>query len=191
MKIELGVSARHVHVSQEDLETLFGPGYELTKFKDLKQTGQYAANEKVQVEGPRGSFQAVRILGPVRKASQVEVSATDCLKLGVAAVLRDSGKLQETPGVTLTGPAGQVVLSQGVIVAARHVHLCPETAQREGIEDGDYLCAHIPGDREITFGKVLARVDASYVDEFHLDTDEANAAMVSSCAMVELSKCQK
>ena len=108
MFIELGVSARHVHVSQEDLETLFGPGYELTKFKDLKQTGQYAANEKVQVEGPKGSFQAVRILGPVRKASQVEVSATDCLKLGVNAMLRDSGKLEGTPGVILTGPAGKV-----------------------------------------------------------------------------------
>lgn len=190
MFIEIGISARHVHLSREDVDVLFGEGYQLTKLKDLKQTGQYAAVEQVEVVGPKGSFRTVRILGPERKRSQVELSASDCIKLGVQPVVRDSGKHEGTPGAVLIGPNGRVELQAGVLVAARHVHLCPQTAEREGIRDGELLCATVEGERETMFGKVLARVDETYVDEFHLDTDEANACSAKSGQLAEIVKCR-
>lgn len=191
MVIELGISARHVHLTREAVDILFGKGYPLTKMKDLKQLGQYAANEKVEVIGPKGSFKTVRILGPERKVNQVELSATDCLKLGVLPVLRDSGDIEGTPGATLVGPMGSITIDKGVLVATRHVHLCPETAASEGIINGEFLMARVDGDRETTFGKVLARVDKTFVDEFHLDTDEANASFAKGNQRIELYKCQK
>lgn len=191
MLIELGISARHVHLNREAIDLLFGEGYELTNFKDLKQLGQFAANEKVEVHGPKGSFGGVRILGPARRINQVEVSVTDCIKLGVLAVLRDSGDIADTPGVVLIGPKGQIELKEGVIVAARHAHFSVETALKEGITDGDRLCARVQGNREVEFRNVLARVDASYVDELHLDTDEANGALAKDNQRIEITKCQK
>lgn len=190
MLIEIGISARHVHLTREAIDVLFGEGYQLTRLKDLKQLGQFAANEKVEVSGPKGSFQTVRILGPERKSNQVELSASDCIKIGVAPVLRDSGKHEGTPGAVIIGPKGQIVIEQGVLVAARHAHLCLETAAAEGIEDGDILQAVVPGDRETTFGNILARVDKTYVDEFHLDTDEANACFARDNQKVEITKCR-
>jgi propanediol utilization protein len=191
MFIELGISARHVHLSRQDIDILFGKDYQLTVFKDLKQLGQYAANEKVEVIGPKGGFETVRILGPERKKSQVELSASDCIKIGVPVVLRDSGDHKDTPGVTLVGPKGTVELNGGVMVASRHMHVSTETAKKEDIKNGDILCAKVPGEREVIFGNILARVDETFVDELHLDTDEANASFVKNNQKVEVFKCQK
>ncbi|KAF0091427.1 MAG: propanediol utilization protein [Fusobacteria bacterium] len=191
MFVELGISARHVHLSRGDIDILFGKEYQLTVFKDLKQLGQYAANEKVEVIGPKGSFETVRILGPERKKSQVELSASDCIKIGVPVVLRDSGDHIDTPGVKLVGPKGSIELTGGVMVASRHMHVSTETADKEDIKNGELLCAKIPGDREVIFGNVLARVDATFVDELHLDTDEANASFVKNNQKVDVYKCQK
>jgi propanediol utilization protein len=191
MFVELGISARHVHLSRQDIDILFGKDYQLTVFKDLKQLGQYAANEKVEIIGPKGCFETVRILGPERKKSQVELSASDCIKIGVAVVLRDSGDHKDTPGVTLVGPKGSVELNGGVMVASRHMHVSTETAKKEDIKNGDILCAKVPGEREVIFGNILARVDETFVDELHLDTDEANASFVKNNQKVEVYKCQK
>ncbi|MDD2370704.1 MAG: phosphate propanoyltransferase [Firmicutes bacterium] len=191
MFVEVGISARHVHLSRTDIDILFGKDYQLTVFKDLKQLGQYAANEKVELVGPKSSFTTVRILGPERKKSQVELSATDCMKIGVPVVLRDSGDHKDTPSVKLVGPKGSVELEGGVMVASRHMHVCTATALKEGIKNGDLLCAKVPGDREVIFGNVLARVDETFVDELHLDTDEANASFVKNNQEVEVYKCQK
>ncbi len=191
MFIEVGISARHVHLSRKDIDILFGKDYQLTVFKDLKQVGQFAANEKVEVIGPRSAFKAIRILGPERKKSQVELSATDCIKIGVPVVLRDSGDHRETPSVKLVGPKGTVELEGGVMVASRHMHVSTTTALKEGINNGDLLCAEIPGERAVVFSNILARVDETYVDELHLDTDEANASFVKDKQKVEIYKCQK
>lgn len=191
MFVELGISARHVHLSRQDIDILFGKDYQLTVFKDLKQLGQYAANEKVEVIGPKGGFETVRILGPERKKSQVELSASDCIKIGVPVVLRDSGDHKDTPGVTLVGPKGSVELNGGVMVASRHMHVSSETAIKEDIKNGEILCAKVPGDREVIFSNILARVDSTFVDELHLDTDEANASFVKNNQKVEVYKCQK
>lgn len=191
MFVELGISARHVHLSREDIDTLFGKDYQLTVMKDLKQLGQYAANEKVEIKGPKGCFETVRILGPERKKSQVELSASDCIKIGVPVVLRDSGDHKDTPGVTLVGPKGSVQLDGGVMVASRHMHVSTATAEKENIKNGEILCAKVPGEREVIFGNILARVDVTFVDELHLDTDEANASFVKNNQKVEVFKCQK
>lgn len=191
MFIEIGISARHVHLSRADIDVLFGKDYQLTVFKDLKQLGQYAANEKVEVIGPKDGFKTVRILGPERKSSQVELSATDCIKIGVPVVLRDSGDHRDTPGVKLVGPNGSIEIESGVLVASRHMHVSSETAEKEGINNGDILCAKIPGDREVIFCNILARVDKTFVDELHLDTDEANASFIKDNQKVEVYKCQK
>lgn len=187
MKIVLGVSARHVHLTREAMDVLFGKGYQLTKFKDLKQLGQFAANEKVEVEGPKGSFKTVRILGPERSKNQVELSVSDCIKIGVKPVLRDSGKHNDTVGAKIIGLKGEITIESGVLVAARHVHISVATAKKEGIKDGDILQVTVPGDRNVIFGNVLARVDDTYVDEFHLDTDEANASLAYDGQEIELS----
>ncbi len=191
MLIEVGISARHVHLSRKDIDILFGPNYQLSVFKDLKQLGQYAANEKVELIGPKCGLNSVRILGPERKKTQVELSATDCIKIGIPVVLRDSGDHKDTPSVKLIGPVGSIELEGGVIVASRHIHVSTETSIKEGINNGDMLCAKITGEREVIFGKVLARVDETFVDELHLDTDEANASFVKNNQKVEVYRCQK
>ncbi len=170
-------SARHVHVSREDLDILFGEGYELTKKKDLSQPGQYACEERVQVIGPKGAFPGVSILGPVRPETQVELSAGDARSIGVKAPIRESGDLAESGPCKLVGPKGEVELSKGVIVAKRHIHMTPADAEKYGLEDKQIVNVKIESNgRELIFGDVIVRVSPSYALAMHIDTDESNAA---------------
>lgn len=173
--ITVGISARHVHLTREDVDTLFGKGYQLTKFKDLSQPGQFACEEMVTVVGPKGVIEKVRILGPERKESQVELSISDCFKLGIKAPLRDSGDLSGSAPITLVGPAGSVTLKEGAIIAARHIHMSTADAEKYGLEDKDRIYVRAKGPRGIIFGDVLVRVSDSFHSEMHVDTDEGNA----------------
>lgn len=179
-RIQIGVSNRHVHVTKEDLETLFGAGYELTKKGDLKQPGQFAANETVTIRGPKGQFEKVRILGPVRKQSQVEISKTDSFRLGVRPQIRESGDLDGTPGLELVGPAGTVALNQGAIVALRHIHMTPAQASAMGVKDKDIVEVETFGERRGILGDVLVRVSDQFALEMHVDVDEANACSLKN-----------
>lgn len=182
----INVSARHVHLSQEHVEALFGPGYKLTVKKDLMQPGQFASNEQVAVIGPKGSFPKVRVLGPARGATQIEISMTDTRTLGVPGVVRQSGKIAGTPGIVLEGPAGRVELTEGVIVAARHIHMTPADAADAGVTDGQVVRVKTTGNRPLTFDDVIIRVSSSYALEMHIDTDEANAAGLKDGDMGEI-----
>jgi putative phosphotransacetylase len=175
MTVPVEVSARHVHLSVTDLVTLFGANYELTKLKDLSQSGQWAAEERIVVRGPRDEFEC-RVLGPCRAVSQVELAKTDCLKLGIEPVLRLSGDHEETPGCILIGPAGQVELKRGVIVAKRHIHLSDAEASERGLKNGDLVTVVIRGERAVSFHNVILRRHESFRLSLHLDTDEGNAA---------------
>jgi putative phosphotransacetylase len=186
MTTVINVSARHVHLSQAHVEALFGPGYTLTKLKDLMQPGQFAANEQVAVIGPKGRFPRVRVLGPSRGASQLEISLTDARTLGVPGVVRMSGKIEGTPGIVLEGPKGRVELAQGVIVAARHIHMSPADAERFGVTDGQVVRVRTRGARPLTFDDVVCRVHPNFVLEMHIDTDEANAAGLTDGAIGEI-----
>lgn len=186
-KILIEVSARHVHVTTEDLETLFGKGYQLTPKKDLSQPGQYAAAERVDLVGPRSTIKNVSILGPVRAASQVEVSMTDARTLGLNPSIRESGNIDGTIGVQLVGPAGSVTLDKGLIVAKRHVHLTPEAAEAQGVVNGQVVGVKVhTDDRSMTFGDVVIRVSEKFAPAMHIDTDEANAAGITSTAWGEI-----
>lgn len=179
-RLPIGVSNRHVHLSVDHLAALFGSGYELTVAKELSQPGQFAAKETVRVTGPKGLIDNVRVLGPVRSETQVEISATDSFILGIPAVLRDSGHTQGSPGLKLTGPAGVVTLDRGVIVAARHIHLHPDQSAAWRIKDGQRVRIKVESERPIVFDDVLVRVNPQYQGEVHLDTDEANAALLKN-----------
>lgn len=172
------ISARHVHLSQADLETLFGEGYELTIKKMLSQPGQYACEERVKVIGAKGEFPGVSILGPVRKETQIELSLTDARSIGVVAPVRESGDLEGSGGCTLVGPAGEVKLEKGVIAAKRHIHATTADAEAMGVKNGQIVSVEIPtaNGRNLTFGDVVVRVSDSYALAMHIDTDEANAA---------------
>ena len=186
-KILIEVSARHVHVTTEDLETLFGKGYQLTPKKDLSQPGQYAAAERVDLVGPRSTNKNVSILGPVRAASQVEVSMSDARTLGLNPSIRESGNIDGTIGVQLVGPAGSVTLDKGLIVAKRHVHLTPEAAEAQGVVNGQVVEIKVQtDDRSMTFGDVVIRVSEKFAPAMHIDTDEANAAGITSTAWGEI-----
>ena len=187
-KIPIGVSNRHVHVTKEDLEILYGPGYELTKKGDLKQPGQFASNETVTVRGPKGEFKNVRILGPVRSKSQVEISKTDSFRLGIKPPVRESGDLAGTPGVELVGPKGTVALPEGAIVALRHIHMTPEQAMAMGVKDKDVVEVETFGERSGVFGDVLVRVSDKFSLEMHVDIDEANACALKNNDYVILRK---
>ncbi|TCL62955.1 putative phosphotransacetylase [Hydrogenispora ethanolica] len=175
-KVPVGISNRHVHVTQADLETLFGKGYELKPLKPLSQPGQFAAEEVVNIIGPKKSIDKVRILGPVRSATQVEISRTDSFTLGVNAPVRDSGSVSGSAGVILEGPQGRVELKEGVIIAQRHLHLHTDEAAELGLKDKEWISVQFDGERSITFNKVLVRVHPNFAKDLHLDTDEANAA---------------
>jgi len=180
-KIIAGVSARHLHLSEADLQILFGKEAELTPMKDLGQPGQYASEEKVRVVGPKGEFESVRVLGPVRKDTQVEVSLTDAYKLGVIPPVRDSGDIESTPGVKLIGPSGEVNLDKGLILAKRHIHMTPENAEKFQVKDKDIVSVLCDTDgRKTIFQDVLIRVSDKYALEFHVDTDEANASFLKT-----------
>ena len=173
-------SARHVHVTEETLEILFGKGYQLTKKKDLSQPGQFACEERVQVIGPKNSFPAVSILGPTRPADQVELSASDARSIGVAAPVRESGDIAGSGACKLVGPKGEVELKEGVIVAKRHIHMTPEDAENYGVKDKQVVSVKIDSpERSLVFGDVVVRVSPSYAPAMHIDTDESNAAGLS------------
>ena len=177
MNFVVETSARHVHLSQEDLETLFGAGYELTKKKDLSQPGQYACEERVTVVGPKKELAGVSILGPVRPASQVEISLTDARSIGVAAPIRESGDVAGSGACKLVGPAGEVELKEGVIAAKRHIHATPEDAEKLGVADKDVVSVKIDTNgRSLVFGDVVVRVSPKFALAMHIDTDESNAA---------------
>jgi len=174
--LPVNVSARHIHLSKHDLEALFGPGFALSKLKDLRQPGQFAASETVGVIGPRGGFPRVRVLGPTRGDTQLEISLSDARALGLDVPVRLSGQIDGTPGITLTGPKGQIKIPKGLIVAARHIHLGTQDAAVMGLRPGQKVRIRTAGDRPLTFDDVIVRVDARFVPEMHVDTDEANAA---------------
>ena len=178
--VPVGVSARHVHLTQADVETLFGSGYELTKKKEL-MGGQFATNEQVTIVGTKlRAIENVRILGPVRKASQVEISQTDAMKLGVRAPLRDSGDTKGSAPIAIVGPKGAIYLEEGCIVARRHIHMSPKDARAAGLKDKDVVSVSAANARGTTFEEVLIRVDDSFTLEMHIDTDEANASGIKT-----------
>ncbi|MBR7132623.1 MAG: phosphate propanoyltransferase [Clostridia bacterium] len=180
------ISARHVHVSQKDLEILFGEGYQLTNKKDLSQPGQFACEEKVTVVGPKASMKA-SILGPVRPDTQVELSLTDARSIGVTAPIRESGDIKGTGACKLVGPAGEVEITEGVIAAKRHIHMTVADAEKYGIKDKQIVNVKIPTEgRSLIFDDVIARVSDSYALAMHIDTDEANAACVSGSCTGEI-----
>ena len=181
-KILVETSARHIHVSKEALEALFGVGYELKKKKDLSQPGQFACEEKLTIVGPKASLKA-SILGPVRPDTQVELSLTDARSIGVTAPIRESGDIKGTGACKLVGPKGEVEITEGVIAAKRHIHMTVADAEKYGITDKQIVSVKIPTEgRALVFGDVIARVSDSYALAMHIDTDEANAACVpGSC----------
>ncbi len=185
--IPIAVSARHVHLDQATLEALFGAGATLTRFRDISQPGQFAAEQKVNLIGPRHRINGVRVLGPLRRSCQVEVSRTDEFTLGIDAPIRDSGNTQGSAPITLEGPAGVVHLKEGLICARRHIHMPPEEAEAYGVSDGDEVeVAVTGGPRDLTFGDVLVRVSPKFKLEMHLDTDEGNAAELNADATGQL-----
>lgn len=185
LQVPVGVSNKHVHISREDLDILFGEGYELTNMKDLSQPGQYAAEERIEVVGDRSSM-VMRILGPVRKNTQIEISVTDSFSLGVEGVLRESGNIEGTPGLIIKGPKGQVELDKGVIVAARHIHFHTDDAKRFGVTNGQKVQVKTQGPRSVIFDEVVCRVDPSFALDMHIDMDEANAAGIKNGDLVKV-----
>ena len=180
------ISARHVHGSQKDLEILFGEGYKLTPKKDLSQPGQFACEEKVTVVGAKSQLKA-SILGPVRPDTQVELSLTDARSIGVVAPIRESGDIKGSGACRLVGPCGEVELTEGVIAAKRHIHMTPADAEKYGIKDKQIVSVKVETDgRSLVFGDVVARVSPSYALAMHIDTDEANAALVGANQIGEI-----
>lgn len=177
--VPVGISNRHIHLSQADLDQLFGAGYQLTPMKELSQPGQFACKETVTICGPRGAIEKVRVLGPVRKETQIEIVAGDCFKLGVKAPAKLSGDLAGTPGITVVGPKGSVQTAQGLIVAQRHIHMAPADAQAYGVQDGQIVKIRVGGLRGGIYDNVAIRVTTSSKLECHLDTEEANAMGVA------------
>ena len=181
------ISARHVHVSEKDLETLFGKGYKLTPKKDLSQPGQFACEERVTVVGPKKELAGVSILGPCRPATQVEISLTDARSIGVKAPIRESGDVAESGACKLVGPCGEVELTEGVIAAKRHIHMTCADGEKYGIVDKQIVSVKIPTEgRALVFDDVVARVSDSYALAMHIDTDEANAAAVPGSCIGEI-----
>ena len=179
-QVPVGVSARHIHLTQEHVEVLFGEGYHLTKKKEL-MGGQYACNETVTVVGIKlRAIENVRVLGPVRKASQLEISATDAMKLGVAAPIRESGNVAGSAPVAVVGPKGVIYLEEGCIIAMRHIHMSPADALAAGVHDGDIVSVKADNERGTVFNQVKIRVSESFTLEMHIDTDEANASKIKT-----------
>ncbi len=188
-QILVETSARHVHVSREDLDILFGKGYELTAKKDLSQPGQFACEERVEVVGSKKSLAGVSILGPVRKASQVEISLTDARAIGVAAPIRESGDIAGSGACKLVGPCGEVELKEGVIAAKRHIHMTPADAAEFDVQDKDVVSVKVDSaDRSLVFGDVVVRVSETFALAMHIDTDESNAGCVAPGTMGTLIK---
>ena len=179
-KILVEVSARHIHLAPRDLEQIFGEGYQLTKDKDLSQPGQFAARETVTVVGPKSKIERVRLIGPCRPASQVEITKTDGYKIGLIPPVRTSGDIAGTPGVKIVGPQGEITLKQGLICAQRHIHTSPAEARQFSLENRQKVSVKIFGERALTFNDVVVRVDPNFRLSFQVDTDEGNAASVKN-----------
>ena len=187
MEVLVETSARHVHVTQEVLETLFGKGYQLTKKKDLSQPGQYACAERVDIVGPKKTLAGVSILGPVRPETQVELSLTDARSIGVAAPVRESGDIAGSGACKLVGPKGEVEIAEGVIAAKRHIHMTPADAAEMDVQDKDVVCVKVLTDgRNTIFGDVVVRVNENFALAMHIDTDESNAAACGRNQMGEI-----
>ena len=185
-KVEVGISNKHLHLSEADLASLFGAGHKLTVKKELKQPGQYAAEEQVDVVGPKGTLKALRVLGPTRKESQVELAQTDARGIGLTLPVRESGVLDGSPGVKLIGPAGEIDLPKGAIIALRHIHLSPSQAIEAGVKDKDWVAVKTTGTRPIIFEDVLIRSGEAHLNEMHVDTDEGNAAGITNGDFAEI-----
>jgi putative phosphotransacetylase len=184
--IPVGISNRHIHLSKLDLEALFGQGYVLTEMKPLSQPGQYAAEETVTIIGAKGEIERVRILGPVRKETQIEISKTDSFVLGVKPPVRDSGDIEGTPGLKVVGPNGEVELERGVIIASRHIHFHTTDAERFGVHNGQRIKLRTSGERALILENVVVRVHDTYALDCHLDTDEGNAAGLNNGDLVTM-----
>ncbi|WP_072012040.1 phosphate propanoyltransferase [Trabulsiella guamensis] len=185
--IPVGVSNRHVHLSQHDVEELFGKNHVLRPFRSLNQHGQFAAHECVNVAGPKGFLTNVRVLGPCRDVSQLEVSRADCLSIGISAPVRESGCLDNSASALLIGPAGHVMLNSQVICAWRHIHMSPKDAILLNVSDGQRVKVCSGGDRQLTFNEVIVRVHEDFQLELHIDTEEANAAGLKNGSLVTLA----
>ncbi len=188
--IPIGISCRHVHLTDADVETLFGPGHVLQPEIELSQPGQFAAIERVTLVGPRNRLEDVRVLGPARAQTQVEISRTDEYALGIDAPIRVSGDLDDTPGLVLEGPAGQIAIDRGVICAMRHIHMTPADAEDFGLKNRDVVRVRVEGERELIFGDVVVRVGDDYQLDMHIDTDEANAAELTQESAAYLDSIQ-
>ena len=187
-KVPVSLSNKHLHLKTADIEKLFGKGPELTVFKPLVQPGQYACEEKVDIVGPKGVLKGVRVLRPARPETQVEIALTDARAIGIKAPVRESGKLDGTPGCKLVGPKGEVDLDHGVIAALRHVHLTAEQAEEAGVKDKDIVSLKIEGERGLILNNVIVRSGAAHEKEVHLDTDEGNAASCGPDTIAEIIK---
>ena len=187
-KILIETSARHVHVTKEHLEILFGAGATLTHKKDLSQPGQFACEERVRIEGPKRALDGVSILGPERPATQVEISLSDARSIGVAAPIRESGDVAGSAPCKIVGPAGEVEISEGVIVAKRHIHLTPADAEKFGVADKETVMVKVDGERALVFDEVVCRVSEKFAPAMHVDTDESNAAALSGVVYGEIIK---
>lgn len=186
--VPIGVSARHIHLAEEHVEALFGKGYQLTKKKEL-MGGQYASNERVTIVGIKlRAIENVRILGPVRSATQVEISATDAIKLGINAPVRESGNIVGSAPIAVIGPKGAIYLKEGCIIAMRHIHMSPKDAREAGVHDGDIVSVKADNERGTVFNQVKIRVDDSFTLEMHIDTDEANASNITTGDTVVIMK---
>ncbi|MBK5914977.1 acetate/propionate family kinase [Rhodocyclus purpureus] len=191
LPIPIEISAHHVHLCQEDVEKLFGPGHQLTPKSELSQPGQFACEEQVHLVGPKGRIAKVRVLGPTRKETQVEIAMTEQFKLGVQPPIRQSGELAGTPGCTLEGPYGSVTIERGVICAYRHIHMSPEEAMRFHVRDNYIVRVRVEGQRELIFGDVVVRVNPGYRLAMHIDTDEGNAASIKTGMIGYIDEIQK
>ena len=187
-RVKVSLSNKHLHLKAEDIEKLFGKGYELSVFKDLVQPGQFACDEKVDIVGPKGTLKGIRVLGPARPETQVELAVTDARAIGLQAPVRESGKLEGSPGCKLIGPSGEVELDHGVIAALRHVHLSEAQAKEAGVNDKDIVSLKIEGERGLVLNNVLVRSGAAHEKEIHLDTDEGNAAGCGADTIAEIVK---
>ena len=187
-KILIETSARHVHVTKEHLEILFGKGATLTHKKDLSQPGQFACEERVRIEGPKRALDGVSILGPERPATQVEISLSDARSIGVAAPIRESGDVAGSAPCKIVGPAGEVEISEGVIVAKRHIHLTPADAEKFNVADKEIVQVKVEGERALIFDEVVCRVSEKFAPAMHVDTDESNAAALSGVVYGEIIK---
>lgn len=187
-KVPVSISARHIHLNKEHLNILFGNGYELTKVKDISQPGQFAAEEKVTLVGPRGRIENVRVLGPLRKNTQVEISPANARALGVEAEVRNSGNHEGTPGLTIIGPMGTINIIQGCIIAERHIHMTPKDALSFGVSDGQKVYVKVNGIRGGILDNVFIRVREDFALDMHIDVDDSNAFFIKNGDLLEILK---